>query len=163
MAVSAEPQQSAESSKGWSSRWRRNRSAGAGGEEDYKVREVKVRLFSCPPEFFTNPCVDCSSGDIQHLSRLKGFTTPTDVFGTMGKQMSGPFAPCRGHGGQWRGRQRSVSSSGFSENVGTRGIVNKVPRDTVADGLLARRCIKEDKSSHLLSVEGSIDVYKTRM
>jgi len=38
MAVSAEPQQSAESSKGWSSRWRRNRSAGAGGEEDYRVR-----------------------------------------------------------------------------------------------------------------------------
>lgn len=42
------------------------------------------------------------SADIQHVSRLKGFRTPTVVFGTMGKQMSGPFTPRRGQGGKGR-------------------------------------------------------------
>lgn len=54
----------------------------------------EVQVVSCAEKPCENPLLTAVSVDIQHLSRLKGFGTPTDVFGTMGTQMRRPFTTC---------------------------------------------------------------------
>lgn len=75
------------------------------------IKEVKSRFFHVL-ELVENSLLTAHSVDIQHMSRLKGFATPTDVFGTMGRQMSRPFTPCRGYeanGGEGNSEERPFS------------------------------------------------------
>ena len=74
--------------------------------------EVKSRFFFHVLELVENSLLTAQSVDIQHMSRLKGFAPPTDVFGTMGRQMSRPFTPHRGYegnGGEGNSEERPFS------------------------------------------------------